>query len=169
MGGSRESSRTTRFVWTFLAFPFIGCSGKEFQDRSFRRCVPCVTRHVPSCLRNRKEEHPKKLRHETPFPNTLSARKRSDERCLHKVPAPCSQARPFFTCRTQTGYPQKLQHETPYPDRLSERPILNKGERQKVHTNREFHMWFANFCVNQPCFRLGCRKRGHWLSYDFAL
>ena len=38
---------------------------------------------------------------------------------------------------------------------------LNKGKRQKVHTNRGFQMWFAYFRASQPCFRLDCRKR-YW-------
>ena len=36
------------------------------------------------------------------------------------------------------------------------------GKRQKVHANRGVQMWFANFPVNQPCFRLDCRE-----SYRF--
>ena len=41
--------------------------------------------------------------------------------------------------------------------------LVLKGKARKVHTNQGVQMWFANFRVNQPCFRLECRER----SSDF--
>ena len=35
----------------------------------------------------------------------------------------------------------------------------NMGRSQKIHTNREVQIWFANFRVNRPCFRLDRRER----------
>ena len=36
--------------------------------------------------------------------------------------------------------------------------LVFKGKARKVHTNRGVQMWFTNFRVNQPCFRLDCRE-----------
>ena len=37
--------------------------------------------------------------------------------------------------------------------------LVLKRKARKVHTNRGVQMWFANFRVNQPRFRLECRER----------
>ena len=41
--------------------------------------------------------------------------------------------------------------------------LVLKGKARKVHTNQGVQMWFANFRVNQPCFRLECRERSRLL------
>ena len=47
------------------------------------------------------------------------------------------------------------------PVRMNSLPLalVLQGKARKVHTNRGVQMWFANFRVNQPCFRLECRER----------
>ena len=96
-GLSKASPRLILVHGWLVPVPNSGVRKKEFQKRSFAWHVP---RYVPFCLRNRKE-HPKELRDtnafsETPFPNTLSVRKRSvtKEVCTGE-PGPCSQVRPF--------------------------------------------------------------------------
>ena len=55
------------------------------------------------------KEHPKELQ-ERLFRNAFSERskrseKERDERSLHRVPAPCSQVRPFLLAELFKGYP----------------------------------------------------------------
>ena len=36
--------------------------------------------------------------------------------------------------------------------------LVFKGEARNVHMNQGVPLWFTNFRVNQPCFRLDCRE-----------
>ena len=75
---------------------------------------------------------------------------------LLSVPLPTIQSETWLV-RAKVREP----HLSP-PVRMNFLPLalVLKGKARKVHTNRGVQMWFANFRVNQPCFRLDPVGRG---------
>ena len=80
-----------------------------------------------------------------PYPNTY----------VEEVPLPTIQSETWLV-HAKVREP----HLNP-PVRMNFLPfaLVLPGKARKVHTNRGVQMWFANFRVNQPCFRLNCRER----------
>ena len=111
------------------------------------------------------KEHPKELRHETPFPKRLFQtflvfgegvwRKEFAQGTRPMFPGTS-----FFTSRTQKGHPKELRHETPYPERLFRTPDqgcflafdVRQGEARFVLPR--FFVGFVMFAIQD----LGSRK-----------